>query len=329
MTEEAFDISVIIPTYTEERWNDLVAAVKSAQSQSISPCEIIVVVDHNTSLYKRVQAALPGVVVLENSEPRGASGARNSGIAVARGNLFAFLDDDVVAQTDWLRRLSACCKDPQVLGIGGLIEPLWPNECPAWFPKEFYWVIGCSYQNISEKPIAVRNTFLGCTCIRREVFEAIGGFKNGIGRVGTYPLGCEETELCIRALQRWPQKIFLFVPQARTHHHISPYRASWRYFCLRCYLEGFSKAAIARYVGPKDSLSSEWAYTLRVLPQGVLRGLKDALFHRDVTGLMRAGAIIAGFIMTAAGYLVGSINFSFFAREAETTSNGCTLKWYG
>ena len=315
MTEEAFDISVIICAYTEERWNDLIAAVKSVQRQSISPCEIIVVIDHNTPLYERVQATLAEVVVLENSESRGASGARNSGIAVAKGNLFAFLDDDGIAQTDWLERLSAYYKDTQVLGVGGLVEPLWPDECPAWFPKEFYWVVGCSYQDVPETPIAVRNTFIGCTCIRREVFETIGGFKNGVGRVGTYPLGCEETELCIRASQRWPQRTLLFEPQARIQHHISPDRTSWHYFCSRCYLEGFSKAAIARYVGSKDSLSSERAYTVRILPRGVFRGLRDALFHRDVTGLMRAGAIVAGFIMTAVGYLVGNAALRFSARR--------------
>jgi len=41
MTAETFDISVIIATYTEERWDELIAAVESVQRQSISPCEII------------------------------------------------------------------------------------------------------------------------------------------------------------------------------------------------------------------------------------------------------------------------------------------------
>src|SRR5438105_2897359 len=79
------DVSVIICTYTEERWIDLVAAVESIQRQSSPPREIIVVIDHNTRLLEHAQAQLSGVIVIENNETRGLSGARNSGIAIARG----------------------------------------------------------------------------------------------------------------------------------------------------------------------------------------------------------------------------------------------------
>jgi hypothetical protein len=43
---------------------------------------------------------------------------------------------------------------------------------------------------------------------------------------------------------------------------------------------------------------------LRVLPQGVLHALSDALIHRDSTGFARAWAISSGLAATVAGYLV-------------------------
>jgi hypothetical protein len=52
-------------------------------------------------------------------------------------------------------------------------------------------------------------------------------------------------------------------------------------------------------------LSSERRYTLQVLPSGVLNGLRTAFIHRDPAGLRRAGAILAGFSATSAGYLLG------------------------
>src|SRR5437660_56519 len=150
MAEAMLDVSVIICTYTEARWHDLVAAVESLHGQSKMPREIIVVVDHNQYLLERVQAELPGVVVVENSESQGLSGARNSGIAVARGALLAFLDDDARAEPGWLTWLSLCCADPQVLGVGGRVVPSWASKRPIWFPEEFYWVIGCSYRGLHE-----------------------------------------------------------------------------------------------------------------------------------------------------------------------------------
>ncbi|GAC1387696.1 MAG: hypothetical protein NVSMB33_17300 [Ktedonobacteraceae bacterium] len=305
MTETDLDISVIICAYTEERWHDLVAAIESIQQQRTSAREIIVVIDHNSALLERVQAYLPGVTALENREKQGLSGARNSGIAVAQGALVAFLDDDAIAEPDWLTWLSYCYTDQRVLGVGGRVEPLWSSQRPAWFPEEFYWVVGCSYRGLPETLAMVRNPYGGCTCYRREMFEIVGGFRNDIGRVGKRPLGCEETELCIRAKQHWPQKIFLYEPRASIQHRIPTSRAHWLYFRSRCYAEGLSKAAVAGYVGAKDGLASERSYVRRTLPQGIARGIIDALGHHDMSGFARAGAIVAGLAVTTTGYLVG------------------------
>lgn len=301
------DISVIICAYTEERWLELVAAVESIQRQSTLPREIILVVDHNTSLCERARTHLPKTTVIENSEPKGLSGARNSGVALSQGKLIAFLDDDARADPDWLEKLSLCFQDPRVLGVGGVVEPFWSCKRPAWFPDEFYWVLGCTYQRVPQGRTVVRNPFGGCTCMRREVFEKVGGFRNDIGRVGSRPLGGEETELCIRAAQYWEGKVFLCEPRARIHHNISPQRARWRYFRSRCYAEGFSKATIARYVGAKDGLASERTYTLQTLPLGVLRGVGDAFLRLDPTGFLRSGAIVLGLALTTAGYLAGKL----------------------
>lgn len=305
--DKMLDISVIVCAYTEERWEDIVVVVESLRQQTVPPCEIIMVIDHNTRLYKRAQANIHGAIIVENSEARGLSGARNSGLAIAQGSLIAFLDDDAVAEPDWLEHLIQCFDDPQVLGVGGNVAPDWLNKRPVWFPEEFYWVVGCSYLGLPDKLSVVRNPYGGCTCFRREIFEIVGGFRSGIGRVGTRPMGGEETELCIRAKQQWPEKIFLYQPLARIHHRIPLRRANWHYFRSRCYAEGLSKALITRYVGAKDCLTSERSYTLHTLPFGVMRGLKDGLFHFEQGGFMKAGAIVCGLVVTIAGYVVGTI----------------------
>lgn len=322
MTPTAHDISVIICAYTENRWDDLIAAVGSVQQQTLPPREIIVVIDHNPGLLKRVQEQVPGVIVAENTEAQGLRGARNCGVAVAKSQIIAFLDDDAVAAPDWLMFLSEGYTDPQVLGTGGETTPLWVNDKPAWFPEEFHWVVGCTYRGMPQRTKTIRNPIGANMAFRREVFDTVGGFHSEIERIGKqHAGGCEETELCIRARQHWPQSVFLYQPQAKVLHRVTGNRARWRYFCSRCYAEGLSKAIVTRYVGVKDSLSSERIYTLHTLPQGIVCGLADALFHRDLSGFARAGAIVVGLMVTIAGYLVGSVASQIAAlRNTGTTS---------
>ncbi|MFL5628355.1 MAG: glycosyltransferase family 2 protein [Ktedonobacteraceae bacterium] len=307
MSETAYDISVIICAYTEDRWNDLVAALESVQQQTLVPREIILVIDHNSALLKRVQEHLPDVVVVENTEARGLRGARNSGIAVAQGEIIAFLDDDAVAIPNWLALLCEGYSDSRVLGTGGEVTPSWMGKKPAWLPEEFYWVVGCSYRGMPETAKTIRNPIGANMSFRREIFDTVGDFHSQNGHVGPrHAGGCEETELCIRARRRWPQSVFLYQPQAGVFHRVPGSRTNWRYFCSRCYVEGLAKAVVARHVGARDGLASERAYTLRVLPQGVKRGLTDTLFRHDLTGLARAGAIVVGLAVTTVGYLLGS-----------------------
>lgn len=299
------DISVVICAYTEDRWSDLTAAIESLRRQSQPPAEIVVVVDHNAQLLDRIQAHMRDVVAIPNRQMPGLSGARNSGIAVTGGEVVAFMDEDATAAPNWLERLAAGYLSPSVIGVGGAIVPNWLCGRPGWFPEEFDWVVGCTYHGMPRHATAVRN-LIGCNMsFRRRAIESIGGFRDGIGRIGTRPLGCEETELCIRMRQRWPTSILFYEPSARVYHRVPASRVRWRYFYSRCYHEGLSKAVIARLVGAGDALASERAYTLHTLPQAIIRGVAETLRHDDLAGLTRAGAIVSGLTLAVGGYLVG------------------------
>jgi glucosyl-dolichyl phosphate glucuronosyltransferase len=309
--QATYDISVIICSYTDDRWDDLVAAVESVKKQSLPANEIIVVIDHNSELLKRAKECISEVIIIENKEELGLSGARNSGIAVAGSQIIAFLDDDATAIPDWLMLLSKEFTDLQVLGVGGAVLPFWADSNPAWLPEEFYWVVGCSYRGRPQTIGKVRNLIGANMSFRREVFDSVGGFRNGIGRIGTKPIAGEEMELCVRASQRWPQGIFLYQPQATVFHRVPRKRVSWQYFCSRCYAEGLSKALITPYVGVKDGLESEFTYMVRTLSWGIMRSLAETFFHCNPSGLLRAGAILVGLVVTMAGYVLGSFSQLF------------------
>ena len=171
---------------------------------------------------------------------------------------------------------------------------------------ELDWVVGCTYTGLPRERADVRN-LMGCNMsFRREVFARVGGFDESAGRVGSIPLGCEETELCIRLGQRVRGARVVFDPAAEVRHRVTADRTTWRYLRRRCYAEGLSKALVTRSVGAADGLATERSYAAAVLPRGVLRGLRDGL-RGDRAALARSGAIVTGLGATAWGYAVGRV----------------------
>jgi GT2 family glycosyltransferase len=299
----AADVSVIICTHANERWGDLEDAVGSLRKQTMPPLEIIVVVDHNQQLFERVKAEMPDVIPLENSLIQGASGSRNSGAAVSRGSILAFLDDDAIASPEWIGQIWLSHQDNQVIGIGGYIEPQWLTERPAWLPSEFLWVVGGTYRGMPETATPVRNVWTGNMSIRKDVFDSVKGFRAGFGKTGSVS-SPEDTDFCIRVLQAWEGFIWLYNPKAKVIHKVPANRANWRFFLARCFNEGLGKAHLASLVGTKMGMQAERSHASFVLPRGVISGFQDAI-KGNLTGLQRAGSIIIGFTLTLAGYLYG------------------------
>ncbi len=127
-------VSVVICAYTEDRWIELEEAIHSVFEQEMRPLEVIVVVDHNPALLSRVAAAHRNVTVRPNHYRNGLSGARNTGLDVATGDVIAFLDDDASARPGWLGLMAEAFVDPAVLSVGGGVRPRWTGTRPAWMP---------------------------------------------------------------------------------------------------------------------------------------------------------------------------------------------------
>lgn len=316
-------VAVVICAYTLERWDDLVLSARSAAEQSPPPDEIWLVVDHSDALLARAQGELQPMLkslrVVENSRRRGLSGARNTALEHVQTDLVVFLDDDAAAEPDWLAHLVAPYDDASVIAVGGAAAPRWPEfrSRPSTLPApadgmrgELDWVVGCTYQGQPTTLQPVRN-LMGCNMsFRRRVFDQVGGFGEDLGRVGKVPLGCEETELCIRALQANPGAGILFEPRASVRHHVSTDRLTWSYLRRRCYAEGLSKAAVAGLVGQHKALETERRYVAETLPRGLRRELWEAARDPRHAGARaaRASAIVAAVAATGVGYARGRLS---------------------
>jgi len=300
------EVSVVICTYTLDRWTDLERAVESVLAQRAPVTEVVVVVDHNPALLERARRRWGGgtqvpVKILASVGPRGLSGARNTGVAAGCSEIVAFLDDDAEAEPEWIDRLLAAYSDPRVVACGGAAAPRLTGTRPQWWPAEFDWVIGCSYVGLPAGRAVVRNLIGANMSMRRAGILEAGGFAQGLGRVGSRPAGCEETELCIRLVQLDAAAVIVYEPAARVRHTVPAERLCWKYFQARCFAEGLSKAVVAARVGSERSLASERSYVVSVLPRAVLRGLRRGAPRQAL-------AVVGGLGATTAGYLAGRLN---------------------
>ena len=244
-------ISVIICTHN--RAELLRRAIESLFAQSLSTAEFEVVIvnnastDHTVSLAKELirQAAAPQAFRIIDEPRLGLSHARNAGLATARGPYVAFMDDDAVAEADWLKGLLETFDcSPKTAVVGGPVALLWPHAPPSWLadPRLRRY---CSLVDLGgvRRPIDTRTESLAGTNIafRRAALEEIGGFSVALGRTGNNLLSNEETyavtQLVKNGHQAW------YVPEAKVMHEVHAERMTRRWLLHRAFWQGLSDVA--------------------------------------------------------------------------------------
>ena len=302
-------MSVVICAYAQRRWEQTRAAVASVLSQQPAPEQVLLVIDHNAELAAQAGRELPAVMVLESHEAPGLAGARNAGLRAASQPITAFLDDDARARPGWLAALVEPFSSPDVVATGGSVHPLWPQSRPRWLPPAFNWVVGCSYLGLPESAGVVRNPIGANMSLRTRLALDVGGFDVSLGRVGTTPLGCEETELAIRLTASRPGSVVLYVPDAAVDHHVGRERLSRGYFLRRCWHEGLSKAVVVRLAGSSAGLARERRHVAAVIPAALARDLRRAVTG-NLDAFLRMTAALSGLAAAVAGYLTGRVRFA-------------------
>lgn len=321
-TRQSIRASVVVCVYTEKRLPQIRAALDSIGRQTMPPWQVTVVADHNPALCDRLAAEYPGLQVVSNKFEKGLSGARNTGIEYAAGDVVVFLDDDARAQSQWLETLLASYDDESVLGVGGVVLADWSSPRPAWLPEEFLWVVGCSYRGLPEVKAEVRNPIGANMSFRRSAFDRAGLFDSSVGRTFTSsrPLGCEETEFSIRLRKLSPGARIIYEPRAVVYHHVDQSRATWRYFLGRCRAEGCSKARVSGLSGASAALSSERSYVTYTITRAVYRELSGVFRLGRKNSMMRLAALALGTLSAAAGYTREIVQQKLRVKNASASS---------
>jgi glycosyltransferase involved in cell wall biosynthesis len=166
MTDEQPLVSVIIPVYNGARF--LRAALESVLAQTYRAFEVIVVDDGSVDESGAIAQSFPEVHYIRQ-ENQGVAAARNNGIDTARGEFFAFLDQDDLWTPEKLKvQIEYLLNQPDVgytlTHQQYFLEP--GAELPVWFRKELLSTVHTGW-------------VLGTLVVRRTTFEQVGGFATG------------------------------------------------------------------------------------------------------------------------------------------------------
>jgi len=162
-------ISVIVPVHNNP--TDLVECVSALKASAGADTEILVVDDASTD-DTMLAAQAAGVRVVELRENSGPGVARNAGVARARGRLLFFVDSDVVVAPDALERIRrAFDTDPELEAVFGSYDAA--PRAPGLVSQYRNLLHHFTHQQGDR---AASTFWAGCGAVRRDVFEAVGGF---------------------------------------------------------------------------------------------------------------------------------------------------------
>ena len=203
-------VSVIVPTFDRPGLVEACLAGLSRLSFDRGTFEVIVVDDGSPAPLDSVVETFSGrlTVRLIRQERVGPGGARNSGVAVARGRYVAFIDDDCVADVDWLTHLiDALERDPAAL-VGGKVENALTSNPFADASDHISRFVYEYYRgHAAHEPFFATNNMALAT----EPFRELGGFTTRIPSATA-----EDKEFCDRwRAQGWP---LVHVPDAVVQH---------------------------------------------------------------------------------------------------------------
>lgn len=195
-------ISVIIITYN--RCRELERCLNSLMAQKNSNFEIIVVDGGSTDCTIDLIKQYP-IKFVRESKRSGISAARNLGISNSEGDIVVFLDDDAIAEKDWLESLVKPFEDEGIAGASGKVIPI----TNTLFNREFA-------PDYDQGPdIKETKYFIGCNmAFRKSAIIEVGLFDTKI------KYGHDENELCSRLLNAGYRLIF--TPYAVAHHDYVP-----------------------------------------------------------------------------------------------------------
>ncbi|TDW96643.1 glycosyltransferase family 2 protein [Dinghuibacter silviterrae] len=222
--EQPVQISVVICSYNRRDY--IIDAMDSLHRQTLDRSAFeVIVVDNNSKddTESRCRAYISTHMETQflflTEKRQGASFARNTGAALAQGELLVFMDDDAVAAPDFLKRIIIFFEThPGAGGMGGRIIPRYIPAEPKWMSHFVSSLVGnFDYSPHTVEFAPLKYPLESNMVVRKADFDAVGGFNTELpGVKGTLRIGGEGKEFFFK-LKNLGRTIW-YDPEVKVEH---------------------------------------------------------------------------------------------------------------
>lgn len=300
-------VSVVVPTYSLDRYPDFCDCVDALLEQTYDDIEIVVIVDGNEAVYQRVcqdYGDKDAVVSYLSHDDAGPLKRGNMGVIQSSGDIVALTDDDAVPEKDWIEQLVDTYERNDAIAVGGQMTADWVVGKAEYIPEEFYFLIGVTHRGFPTTEQEVRNTFGANLSFKRDVFMKLGGIK--LGGIDPSSVQGRETEFCAR-LRRIYDEGVIYNPDATVSHKIYQYRTEPKWLLERAFWQGYSKRAMETLV--PESSDEESEQLRRLLIQFIPRRVWNLLVAPTKSRVNQLVMLFLLLATTGIGYLYGILRW--------------------
>jgi glucosyl-dolichyl phosphate glucuronosyltransferase len=298
-------ITVILCTYN--RFQSLKKALESVAT-SILPSSMeweVLVVDNNSNDETRVTVEeychrYPGRFRYLFEKQPGKSYALNAGILDARGEVLAFMDDDVTVERTWLQNLITPLQDSSWAGAGGRIRPDRDFSPPRWMLFEGDQSLGptlAAVFDLGDNPGEMFRPPYGTNmAYRKSIFEKYGGFRTDMGPRPDSEIRGEDVEFGRRLLAAGER--LYYVPSAVVNHAVPENRLHKEFFLA--YWHAYGRAQVReRGIRPGKWGIPRYYFSTAVLGVNVVRWIRTLhpgkRFFNKCQVWMAAGKVVENY----------------------------------
>lgn len=299
------------------RYDDICALFNSLKRQNWPNIEVVFVADQSEQLAKMTERYLRSLqisnfkVILHHGEG-GVNICRNIGIETSQGEIVGIVDDDVVLFPDWVTEMiNSYKRDASIVGVTGPALPLWetPHKM-SWFPKDLFFVWGCTVWDWSEEKEIRSVGGMNCS-FRRDALLKAGLYKRGIGPRGGeekikwfYPSG-EEVELSLRIRNTVQFSKIIYNPRVKIYHKVQNSRFNITFLIKRTFRFGYTRRYVeSRFQNFSESpvIQLEREHLKHILFTSLPNFGKE-FFKNPITSSKRLLTTWLGTLSTVIGYL--------------------------